>query len=165
MSSSSRSSRRMLALGVLFGAGLAVALSAVAARAPVGRASAKAPEWKLAVQAYTFNRFTFFEAIEKAKAAGVKYIEAYPGQRLSPEKRNVSFDHDASWFPIFSGRHQNRWFDCAECHTNPADFTEFTCFNCHAHNQTSMDNKHSSVSGYAYDSAACYTCHPGGTAP
>jgi sugar phosphate isomerase/epimerase len=47
------------------------------------------------VQAYTFNRFTFFEAIEKAKAAGVKYIEAYPGQRLSKEDANVSFDHNA----------------------------------------------------------------------
>lgn len=59
-------------------------------------ASAKGPEWKLAVQAYTFNRFTFFEAVDKAKAAGIGYIEAYPGQRLSPEKRNVSFDHNMS---------------------------------------------------------------------
>ncbi|MBN1443293.1 MAG: sugar phosphate isomerase/epimerase [Planctomycetes bacterium] len=58
-------------------------------------AAAAKPQWKLAVQTYTFNRFTLFEAIEKAKAAGIKYIEAYPGQRLSPDERDVSFSHDS----------------------------------------------------------------------
>ncbi len=78
---------------------------------------------------------------------------------------SATFDHDASWFPIFSGRHANRWTDCATCHANAADFSEFTCFNCHRHNQTSMDNTHSGIGGYAYDSAACYGCHPSGEAP
>ena len=41
--------------------------------------------WKLGVQAWTFNRFTFFEAIEKAHAAGLKYIEAFPGQKIGGE--------------------------------------------------------------------------------
>jgi hypothetical protein len=77
----------------------------------------------------------------------------------------ANFSHDANWFPIFSGRHENRWSDCATCHPNSADFTDFTCFNCHTHNQTAMDNKHSDVNGYAYDSAACYGCHPIGEAP
>lgn len=35
-------------------------------------------------QAYTFNRFTVFEAIEKTAEAGGKVIELYPGQRLKP---------------------------------------------------------------------------------
>ncbi len=52
------------------------------------------PEWKLAVQAYTFNRFSFFEAIDKAASIGLKYIEAYPGQKLEREG-DVSFDHNA----------------------------------------------------------------------
>jgi sugar phosphate isomerase/epimerase len=39
--------------------------------------------WKLGVQTYSFNRFTFFEAVEKAAAIGLKYVEAYPGQTIS----------------------------------------------------------------------------------
>ncbi len=35
-------------------------------------------------QAFTFNRFTVFEAIEKTAEAGGKVIELYPGQRLKP---------------------------------------------------------------------------------
>lgn len=44
-------------------------------------------------QAYTFNKFTFFEAIDKAKQAGAKVIEAFPGQKLSPDDpRPFNFD-------------------------------------------------------------------------
>jgi len=38
--------------------------------------------WKLASQAYTFNRYTFIEAIDKIKAAGINYIEMFPGQNI-----------------------------------------------------------------------------------
>jgi sugar phosphate isomerase/epimerase len=44
-------------------------------------------------QAYTFNRFTAFEAIEKTAAAGGKVIEFYPGQKLSKEDANLKVDH------------------------------------------------------------------------
>jgi len=47
-------------------------------------------------QAWTFNHFTVFEAIEKTAQAGGKIIEFYPGQRLSKEEPNVSFDENAS---------------------------------------------------------------------
>ncbi|HAB17859.1 MAG TPA: TIM barrel protein [Verrucomicrobiota bacterium] len=50
----------------------------------------------LGCQAYTFNRFTAFEAIEKTEAAGGKVIEFYPGQPLSPTDRNVKVGHDMS---------------------------------------------------------------------
>jgi sugar phosphate isomerase/epimerase len=46
-------------------------------------------------QAYTFNRFTVFEAIEKTRFAGGKVIEFYPGQKLSKERPDVKFSHDA----------------------------------------------------------------------
>ncbi len=46
-------------------------------------------------QAYSFNRFSFFEAIDKAKEAGASVIEAYPGQRLSPDNK-TPFNHTAS---------------------------------------------------------------------
>ena len=52
--------------------------------------------WKLGMQAYSFNRFTFFEAVDKTKALGMRYIEAYPGQRLSKEKPDVRTDHNMS---------------------------------------------------------------------
>ena len=38
--------------------------------------------WKLAVQAWSFNRFSFVEAVKFAKELGLKYIEAYPGQKI-----------------------------------------------------------------------------------
>ena len=47
-------------------------------------------------QAYTFNHFTVFEAIEKTASAGGKVIEFYPGQKLSKEEPTVSWDHNAS---------------------------------------------------------------------
>src|ERR1043166_7654422 len=47
-------------------------------------------------QAYTFNHFTVFEAIEKTAEAGGKVIEFFPGQRLSKEEPNTKWDHDAS---------------------------------------------------------------------
>ena len=39
-------------------------------------------DWKLAVQMWTFNKFTFLEGIDKADSCGFKYIEAYPGQKI-----------------------------------------------------------------------------------
>src|SRR2546425_4622016 len=47
-------------------------------------------------QAYTFNRFSVFEAIEKTAAAGGRVIEFYPGQKLSKEQPDVKWDHTAS---------------------------------------------------------------------
>jgi len=49
----------------------------------------------IGAQAYTFNRFSVFEAIEKTAAAGGKVIEFYPGQKLSPQESNVKWDHNA----------------------------------------------------------------------
>ncbi|MEP6662660.1 MAG: sugar phosphate isomerase/epimerase [Verrucomicrobiota bacterium] len=47
-------------------------------------------------QAYTFNHFSLFEAIEKTAEAGGKVIEFYPGQKLSKEEPDVIWDHNAS---------------------------------------------------------------------
>jgi sugar phosphate isomerase/epimerase len=46
-------------------------------------------------QAYTFNRFSAFEAIEKTAQAGGKVIEFYPGQKLSLEQPDVRWGHEA----------------------------------------------------------------------
>src|SRR3954452_22440784 len=52
--------------------------------------------WAIGCQAYTFNRFSVFEAIEKTAEAGGKVIEFYPGQKLSKEEPTVKWDHNAS---------------------------------------------------------------------
>ena len=49
----------------------------------------------LGCQAYTFNRFSAFEAIEKTAQAGGKVIEFYPGQKLSADSPNLKVDHNA----------------------------------------------------------------------
>lgn len=49
--------------------------------------------WRLAIQAYTFNRFTFFEAIDKTASLGLDWIEAYPGQKLSKEQPDAQLIH------------------------------------------------------------------------
>lgn len=52
--------------------------------------------WRLGTQAYTFHKYTLFEAIDKARALGLNYIELFPGQVLSPDRPDVRFDHNAS---------------------------------------------------------------------
>ncbi|MFC1661185.1 cytochrome c3 family protein [Gemmatimonadota bacterium] len=73
-----------------------------------------------------------------------------------------TFNHDGQYFPIFSGKHREEWTSCSTCHSDPDDYSVFTCFNCHKHNQTDMDEDHSEVSGYVYKSPNCLSCHPRG---
>lgn len=49
--------------------------------------------FRLALQAWTFRRFTLYETIERARELGIKYLQAYPGQVLAKEKQAVVFDH------------------------------------------------------------------------
>jgi sugar phosphate isomerase/epimerase len=49
----------------------------------------------IGAQAYTFNRFTAFEAIEKCAQAGGKVIEFFPGQTLSKDEPKLKVDHNA----------------------------------------------------------------------
>jgi cytochrome c7-like protein len=72
----------------------------------------------------------------------------------------ANIDHDRYFFRIYSGSHQGRWTSCSQCHINSASFADFSCLTCHAHDQATMDSKHAGRSGYVYDSAACYGCHP-----
>ncbi len=61
-----------------------------------GTPDAEALGWRVGSQAYSFNKFSFFEAVDKVAQMGLKYIEAYPGQKLSPEQPDVVFSHDMS---------------------------------------------------------------------
>jgi len=66
------------------------------------------------------------------------------------------FDH--TWFPINSGRHAGN--ACSACHIDANNFKVFSCLTCHT--RSSTDAEHQGRAGYAYDSAACYSCHPQG---
>jgi hypothetical protein len=67
-------------------------------------------------------------------------------------------------FPIFSGTHAGEWDSCNTCHVNPNDYSDFSCFGCHKHNESDMAEEHDDVEFYIYDSSACYGCHPTGSA-
>ncbi|MBK8702296.1 MAG: hypothetical protein IPN33_00895 [Saprospiraceae bacterium] len=73
-----------------------------------------------------------------------------------------TFDHDAQYFPIYSGQHEGEWNQCTDCHTNPSNYAEFTCITCHTNPET--NNDHNGVGGYTYNSTACLACHPNGDA-
>ncbi|NNF58114.1 MAG: hypothetical protein HKN04_07710 [Rhodothermaceae bacterium] len=73
----------------------------------------------------------------------------------------ATFNHNA-YFPIYSGAHDGEWDSCETCHTQPGNFQVFTCLTCHEHRQSQTDDDHSEVSGYIYESTACYSCHPNG---
>lgn len=47
----------------------------------------------IAMQCWTFHRFSFFETLEKTAALGIKYLEAYPGQVLDKSNPAVRFGH------------------------------------------------------------------------
>lgn len=47
-------------------------------------------------QAYTFNRYSVFEAIEKTAEAGGKVIEFFPGQKVTKDDPKTVLDHRAS---------------------------------------------------------------------
>jgi sugar phosphate isomerase/epimerase len=73
-----------------------LALSALASAAAPIPDEYKTNGFAIGCQAYTFNRFSVFEAIEKTAEAGGKVIEFYPGQKLSKEEPTVKWDHHAS---------------------------------------------------------------------
>jgi len=66
----------------------------------------------------------------------------------------ATFNHA---FPLRGPHNVN----CDVCH-NAGTTSTFTCLVCHDHSQTTMNDKHSEVSGYSFNSNACYTCHPRG---
>ena len=50
----------------------------------------------IAVQCWTFRKFSFFETLDKVKALGIKYIQAYPGQPLGAEFPKTGFDENVT---------------------------------------------------------------------
>jgi len=74
-----------------------------------------------------------------------------------------TLDHDGLYFPIYSNSHDEKWNSCSECHVVAGNITQFSCIDCHEHNNKSeVDDDHKSEDGYEYNSFACLSCHPYG---
>jgi len=48
----------------------------------------------VAVQCWTFRKFSFFETLEKIKELGIRYVQPYPGQMLDRETPGLRFGHN-----------------------------------------------------------------------
>lgn len=72
-----------------------MASTSVLSAAPIPDAG-KTGGFAIGCQAYSFNHYTAFEAIEKTAQTGGKVIEFYPGQKLSAEEPDLKVDHNAS---------------------------------------------------------------------
>jgi sugar phosphate isomerase/epimerase len=81
-----------LLLFILFTAGL----HAQQTNEKVDYKGVKIREFKVAVQCWTFRKFTFAQTIQQVKELGVKYLEAYPGQKLGGDDPNAIFNYDMS---------------------------------------------------------------------
>lgn len=75
---------------------VALVMLAAAPAMAQGAPNAEKLGWRLGCQAWSFNSFTFFEAVDKTASLGLKYIEAFPGQALSPDHKDIKFDQNMS---------------------------------------------------------------------
>ncbi len=69
----------------------------------------------------------------------------------------ATFSH--TWWDI---GHGNAGGVCATCHTNPNDYTIFSCTNGSCHPASSTNSNHRGIKGYLYNSVNCYSCHKNG---
>ncbi|KAF0152408.1 MAG: xylose isomerase [Ignavibacteria bacterium] len=75
---------------------MASSINAQQTKEEVNYNEVKIREFKIAVQCWTFRKFTFVETLQKVKELGVKYLEAYPGQKLGSDDPNTIFNYDMS---------------------------------------------------------------------
>lgn len=62
-----------------------------------GAPAAEALGWRIGCQLWSFNKFSFAEAIDKTASLGLKYAEAFPGQRLCADlPEDIKFEHTMS---------------------------------------------------------------------
>jgi len=54
-------------------------------------AGVRIKEFPVAVQCWTYRKYTFLETLDKVKALGIKYIQAYPEQLLGKDMPKLSF--------------------------------------------------------------------------
>ncbi len=84
--------KRLFSLTGIVIAGMSlIALSVLPAGA---KTKAEKYGWHLAVQSYTFHKFSLMDALDKTRELGVRYIEVYPGHKLGEKWGNKIFDQN-----------------------------------------------------------------------
>ena len=53
-------------------------------------------KFPVAVQCYTFRKYSFLETLERIKAMGIDFVQAWPDQMLRPDSPDVKIDHNLS---------------------------------------------------------------------
>ncbi|MBN1273719.1 MAG: DUF1080 domain-containing protein [Candidatus Aminicenantes bacterium] len=53
-------------------------------------------KFPIAVQCWTYRKFSFFETLDRVKALGMEYLQPYPGQKLGGKYEEIVFDHHLS---------------------------------------------------------------------
>ena len=59
-----------------------------------GKTTAEKHGWKLAMQSYTFHKFSLLETFDKTQQSGVKYIEIFPGHKIGGQWGDKVFDQN-----------------------------------------------------------------------
>jgi len=73
----------------------------------------------------------------------------------------VTRDSHTPYFPINDGTHHSAQV-CSDCHQDSATFTSYTCISCHDHSADLAATRHAYITGFVYQSSACFSCHPTG---
>jgi sugar phosphate isomerase/epimerase len=50
-------------------------------------------KFPISIECWTYRRFTFFETVDRVKALGISFLQAYPGQSLGNRDLKAVFDH------------------------------------------------------------------------
>jgi len=82
-------------LAKLLTTGVLIMSTAAAGARPIPE-ECKQNGFAVGCQAYSFNRYSVMEAIEKTAIAGGKVIEFYPGQKFRKDQPDVKWNHDAT---------------------------------------------------------------------
>ncbi|HDJ22794.1 MAG TPA: DUF1080 domain-containing protein [Candidatus Aminicenantes bacterium] len=69
-------------------------ISSQGGKVQVDYSTVRIKKFPVAVQLWTFRKFSFFEALPKIKQLGIRYLQAYPGQRLGGEFGDRKFSHE-----------------------------------------------------------------------
>ena len=59
-------------------------------------AAVRIAKFPFAVQCWTFRRYSFYDTVDKVKALGIAYLQAFPGQALGNGDAAAVFDHNMS---------------------------------------------------------------------
>jgi Zn finger protein HypA/HybF involved in hydrogenase expression len=73
----------------------------------------------------------------------------------------ITRDSHAIYFPIGdSTKHAAQ--TCGDCHQSADTFADYTCVSCHDHSADVAAGRHTFISGFVFQSSACFSCHPTG---